>query len=117
MFSQSEDSFNGGDQMQPLGKRVDDATQKVKKLAQGTNFASRTLARAALVYERYNYPVARTFIQGRFADRMRASERKDLEVLLEIMEVLHRADLPKPVASYIIKKVNGLKEFLEEEES
>ncbi len=103
--------------MLPLSERVDNATKKVKKLAQGTNFASRTLARAALVYERYNYPVARTFIEGRFADRLRASEREDLKVLLEIMEVLHEANLPKPVASYIIKKVNGLKDFLEEEES
>ena len=103
--------------MKPLGQRVDQATKNVKRLAQGTNFASRTLARAAMVYERYNYPVARAFIEGRFADRMKASEREDLKVLLEIMEVLHRADLPKPVASYIIKKVNGLKEFLEEEES
>lgn len=103
--------------MQPLGKRVDDATREVKRLAQGTNFASRALARAALVYERYNYPVARTFIEGRFADSMNDREREDLEALLEIMEVLHEADLPKPVASYIIKKVNGLKEFLEEEGS
>jgi Tfp pilus assembly protein PilF len=101
--------------MPSLGERVDQATKEVKRLAQGTNFASRALAQAALVYERYNYPVARTFIEGRFADRIKAKERQDLEALLEIMKVLHEANLPKPVVSYIIKKVNGLKEFLEEE--
>lgn len=98
-----------------LARRIDDVTREVKQLAQGTNFASRTLARTALVYERYNYPTARTFIEGRFADRLSTSEQEDMKTLLRIMEVVHEADLPKPVASYIIKKVNGLKEFVEED--
>lgn len=93
----------------PLGERVDATMKVIDEALVGANFNNNFINDVAKKYERQGYEVARVYVRGKYADRLRRDERESLPQLLQIIDAIHANNLPGPVASFIIKKLNGIK--------
>lgn len=94
---------------QPLSERVDAVMKLVDEKMAGTRLNNNFINDVAHIYERRGYAAADLYVRGKFTDRLWDDEKVAFKRLLEILEIIHANKLPGPVASFIIKKLNGIK--------
>jgi hypothetical protein len=69
------------------------------------------LDNVATIFERDGPTMAETFVVGKREDSTYASRKEDLNRLVEIIGVLEREHLRRSHASFILKKLNALRDF------
>jgi hypothetical protein len=94
---------------QPLGERVELVMKLVEEKIAGARLNNNFINDVAHIYERRGYAAANLYVRGKFTDRLWDDERVAFNRLLEILKAIDENNLPPPVASFIIKKLNGVK--------
>lgn len=95
--------------VKPLDERVDATMKRVEELMAGTRLNNNFISDVALIYERRGYQAADLYVRGKFTERLWDDERKGFNRLLEILACIHENNLPAPIASFILKKLNGIR--------
>ena len=90
--------------------------QEIEALVAGVRLNNNFLNDVATVYERKGADVAALYVRGKFAGRLSQDEQKAYAQLLLVIQVLQKYNLPGPVASFIIKKLNGLQKARQAQE-
>ena len=83
--------------------------QQVEKLVAGTRLNNNFINDVAEIYERRGYATADLYVRGKFTDRLWEEDKVAFKRLLEVLKVIDDHKLPPAVASFIIKKLNGIK--------
>ncbi len=83
--------------------------KQVEAMLQGVRLNNNFINDVADIYERRGYSVADLYVRGKFTDRLWDDEKVAFTRLLEILKVIHANNLPGPIASFIVKKLNGIK--------
>lgn len=95
--------------VQPLGERVDAVMKLVEEKIAGARLNNNFINDVAHIYERRGYASADLYVRGKFTERLWDDEKVAFKRLLEILQIIRDHKLPGPVASFIIKKLNGIK--------
>lgn len=93
----------------PLDKRMDETMKRVEELVVGVRLNNNFINDVAHIYERRGYQAADLYVRGKFTDRLYDDEREAFKRLLEILKIIDDNNLPPPIASFILKKLNGIK--------
>jgi len=93
----------------PLEERMNAAMKSVEELMEGTRLNNNFINDVAMIYERRGYRAADTYVRGKFTERLREDERKGFNSLIKILSCMHDNNLPAPIASFILKKLNGIR--------
>ncbi len=97
------------DKPKALGDRVEIVMKQVEEKIAGTRLNNNFINDVAEIYERRGYAAADLYVRGKFTDRLWEDDKVAFKRLLEILQVIRDNNLPGPIASFIIKKLNGIK--------
>jgi hypothetical protein len=93
----------------PLDERMDVTMKRVEELMNNTRLNNNFINDVAVIYERRGYKAADIYVRGKFTERLWDDDRRGFNRLLEILSCIHDNNLPAPIASFILKKLNGIR--------
>ncbi len=100
---------NTGEHTKTLNERMDAVMAEIEKLMAGVRLNNNFINDVAHIYERRGYRAADMYVRGKFTERLWDDERVAFTRLLDILKCIHDNNLPAPTASFMLKKLNGIR--------